>query len=136
MIRQRVPDKAKARSIVQAAEIEINFIQTLKPSNQSGITIVSRIYENFRMLGDALLLIRGKEVIGQDHHTEMINELFTLKVNTKRPIMVLNSLKSLRNNINYRGYIPSIKDVQDVISIEEACFEPILKAVKEELNKI
>src|SRR3989338_5824539 len=131
MIRQRVPDKAKARSIVQAAEIEINFIQTLKPSNQSGITIVSRIYENFRMLGDALLLIRGKEVIGQDHHTEMINELFTLKVNTKRPIMVLNSLKSLRNNINYRGYIPSIKDVQDVISIEEACFEPILKAVKE-----
>ena len=106
MIRQRVPDKAKARSIVQAAEIEINFIQTLKPSNQSGITIVSRIYENFRMLGDALLLIRGKEVIGQDHHTEMINELFTLKVNTKRPIMVLNSLKSLINNINYRGYIP------------------------------
>lgn len=134
MIRKRTPDKTKARSMVEAAVIEMKFIRTLKVSRESGATIIRGIYEDFRMLGDALLFIKGKEAIGPDHHNEMINELFTLNVKTKRPIRILNNLKSLRNNINYRGYIPTVEEVNDSLSIAEDCFEPILKEVKKELG--
>ena len=75
MIRKRVPDKFKARSLVTATEKEIKFIKTIQPTTDSAITIVRGVYEAFRMLGDALLAIRGKEAIGTDHHTEMINEV-------------------------------------------------------------
>jgi len=71
MIRKRVPDKAKARSMLQAAEIEIKFIKTIKPTKESSSTIVRNIYEAFRMLGDALLSVRGKEASGINHHTIM-----------------------------------------------------------------
>ena len=54
---------------------EIKFIKTIQPTTDSAITIVRGVYEAFRMLGDALLAIRGKEAIGTDHHTEMINEV-------------------------------------------------------------
>ena len=134
MIRKRTPDKTKAKSMIEAAVIEMKFIRTLKVSRDSGATIIRGIYENFRMLGDALLFIRGKEAMGPDHHNEMINELFMLNVKTKRPIRILNNLKSLRNNINYRGYIPAIEEVKDSLSIAEDCFEPILREVKSELG--
>ncbi len=134
MMRQRVPDKMKAKSMIEAAALELNFIKTLKVSKGSGATIIRGVYENFRMLGDALLLIRGKEALGLDHHSEMINELLTLSVKTKRPINVLNNLKSLRNSINYRGYIPTAGEVQDSLSMAEDCFEPIFKEIKKELG--
>ena len=85
-----------------AAEMEIRFIKTIEPSKEAASTIVRSIYESFRMLGDALLLIHGKEASGTDHHVEMINELFTLKVDTKRPTQVLLNLKNLRNKVNYQ----------------------------------
>lgn len=136
MIRNRIPDKFKARSMLQASELEIKFIKTLKPSRESASTIVRGIYECFRMLGDALLLIRGKEAAGIDHHTEMIKEILTLKVDSKRPIEILMGLKTLRNRINYQGYIPTVEETKDALSIVDACFESILEAVKKELNRM
>ena len=88
------------------------------------------------MLGDALLLIRGKEAVGVDHHGEMIKELFTLKVNTSRPIQVLLNLKTMRHKINYQGYIPHIEEAQDAISIMDTCFHPLVNKIKEELQKL
>ena len=130
MIRKRKPDKFKAQSMLTAAEIEVNFIKTLEPSRESASTIIRGIYETFRMLGDALLLIRGKESSGLDHHTEMVEELFTLKVNTTRPVRVLLNLKSLRHKINYQGYIPGVEETKEAISIRDACFKPILEEIK------
>ncbi len=136
MIRQRKPDKFKAQSMITAAEIEIKFISTLVPTKESASTIVRGVYESFRMLGDALLLIHGKEASGLDHHVEMINELLTFKVDTKRPIQIILNLKTLRNKVNYQGYIPSIEEVKDALSIVESCFHPIITKIKEELKKL
>ena len=135
MIRKRIPDKYKAKSMLAAAELEINFIKKLEISKESSSVIIRSVYECFRMLGDALMVSRGKEAIGTDHHTEMVNELFTLKVETKRPIQVISSLKQLRHKINYQGYMPSIEETKEALSIVDACFKPILDKIKEEVSK-
>ncbi|MDP4012012.1 MAG: hypothetical protein Q8R00_00180 [Candidatus Nanoarchaeia archaeon] len=136
MIRKRVPDKFKAKSLIEASELEMKFIRTLKVSKESGSTIVGRIYENFRRLGEALMLINGKESVGAGHHNDVINELLLLNIETKRPILVLKNLKKIRENINYEGYIPNLNEVEDVLSIADACFKPILKEVLNELEKL
>ena len=50
---------------------------------------------------------------------------------TKRPIQVLDSLRRLRHDINYRGYQHSQADLDDILSIKEACWKPILDKVSE-----
>lgn len=136
MIRERVPDKFKATSLIDAAEMEMAFIKTLNVSLESGATIVSRIYENFRRLGEALMLIKGRESVGRGQHTDNINELFFLKVKTKRPIQVLENLKKIRMDINYNGYIPNIEEIRDALSIAESCFNQIVEEIKKELNRL
>ena len=136
MIRERVPDKFKAQSMLKAAEIEINFLKTLKPSKETGQTIIRGIYEDFRMLGDALLLIRGKEASDIDHHNDMINELFNITVKTSRPVQSLLNLKTLRHKINYKGYLPSIEEINDTIGLMESLFKPLLDAIIKEKERL
>jgi hypothetical protein len=122
--------------MVSAAETEMRFTKTIVATKESSSTIVRNIYEAFRMLGDALLLIRGKEAAGTNHHVEMIQELFTLKVKTKRPIQGIVNLKNLRNKVNYQGYMPTVDEANDALSIADTCFQPIIHKIKEENNNL
>ena len=130
-IRYKRPDKKNAFSILNAAKKEMNFTLSLPISEQSGATIVRNIYECFRMLGDALLVAQGFE--SKDHITP-IKELLKLKVDTSRPINLIENLRSLRHNINYYGYAPKIIETEDVASLAKSCFEPLYKAAEQKIN--
>ncbi|PIN74454.1 hypothetical protein COV18_07420 [Candidatus Woesearchaeota archaeon CG10_big_fil_rev_8_21_14_0_10_37_12] len=129
MIRQRSPDVALARSLVQASQAEMSFLETLKPTEEAASTIIRGIYENFRRLGEALLILEGVE---SDHEAE-INKLTTLPVKTTRSILVLDNLRRLRHDINYKGYQPSLADLEDVILIKSACWTAVLEEVKKQV---
>lgn len=125
-MRRRIPDFPLARSLVIASTNEMNFIETIKHSEDSAATIIRGIYENFRRLGEAVLAIEGYE----GDHEEAINALIKLPVKTERPIQSIDNLRRLRHDINYRGYQPSTADLEDVISIKQACWKQILHYVK------
>lgn len=128
----KVPDKKNALSIIEASKRDMDFTLTLKLTEEAGATIIRNIYECFRMLGDALLVVKG---IKSQDHIEPIKELFKLNVNTPRPIYLIDNLRKLRHNINYYGYSTKIVEVEDVISLAKSCFEPLLEAVKKEIDK-
>ena len=130
MIRRKVPDYKNALSIIQAAERDIKFTLTLKPTEEAGSTIVRNIYESFRMLGDALLVAKG---IKSEDHIMPIRELLQLKVNTLMPLQLIDNLRRLRHNINYYGYKPTLMEVNEVISIAKAMFDPIFKEVNKKI---
>lgn len=129
-MRYKRPDTKNALSIIDAAEREMTFTLSLKPTDESASTIVRNIYENFRMLGDAILLSKGIE---SEDHLAPIHELITLKIETERPLNIIDNLRRLRHNINYYGYRPNLSEVQDVISIAKTLFQPILKEIKKGL---
>lgn len=131
-IRYKRPDSKNAISIVQAAKEEIDYTFTLEITEKSSSTIIRNIYESFRMLGDALLTHQGK--ITQDH-VECIKELMKLNLRTERPIGALDNLRTLRHNINYYGYRPNIKEVEDALNLTKALFGPIYKTVLKEVSK-
>ena len=126
------PDKKNAMSIIEAAERELDYIIKLSVNNESAFNIIRNIYECFRMLGDARLISKG--ITSQDH-IEQIKELETISVKTERPIQLIDTLRRIRHNINYYGYIPSKAEAEDAISIAKACFYPLLEAVKNHLLK-
>ena len=132
MIRNRIPDKWKAKSILEAAQKEIVFIKTIPITEESAATVIRSIYECFRMLGDAHLISRG---FASEDHIEQIKELENIPAKTDRPIKLIDSLRRLRHNINYYGYAPSKIEAEDAISIAKACFYPILDVIKKELHR-
>ena len=131
-IRYKVPDKKNALSIVESSKRDMHFTLSLKPTEEAGATIVRNIYECFRMLGDSLLAAKGIKSLD---HIEPVKELLKLKVNTSRPIYLIDNLRKLRHNINYYGYKPTSMEVEDTISLAKSCFEPLMKAVEKEIGK-
>lgn len=131
-MRYKIPDRKNALSIIEAAERDMKFTLTMEATEESGPTIIRNIYECFRMLGDALLLSRGIE---SKDHVAPIKELIKLRVETERPISLIDNLRRLRHNINYYGYKPKIAEAEDVISLAEKTFQPLSKAVKKEIER-
>jgi hypothetical protein len=131
MMRHKRPDEKNALSILEAANREMKFILSLKPSEDSASTIIKNIYENFRMLGDALLVSQG---IKSEDHILPLKELEKVKVETLRPINLVDSLRILRHNINYYGYKPSLMELEDALSIAKTCFDPLLKEVMKKVK--
>lgn len=125
------PDKKNAISIINAAERELNYTLKLQINEESAFNIIRNIYECFRMLGDARLISKG--VVSQDH-VEQIKELEQIEVKTNRPVKVIDTLRRIRHNINYYGYIPSKTEAEDAISIAKECFYPLMNAIKKELR--
>ena len=123
-------DKKNALSITRAAEREMQFTLKQTVTEESAFNIIRNIYECFRMLGDAWLVSKG--VVSQDH-VEQIKELEKIPVKTRRPIKLIDSLRKLRHNINYYGYIPTKAEAEDAVSIAHACFYSLLKEIKKEL---
>src|SRR3989338_5082819 len=104
-MRYKRPDRKNALSIIQAAERDMKFTLSIPPTEDAGPTIIRNVYECFRMLGDALLVSKGME---SEDHIAPIKELINLKVQTKRPINLIDNLRRLRHNINYYGYKPNL----------------------------
>ena len=125
------PDKKNALSIINAAEREMKFTLKQEVNEESAFNIIRNIYESFRMLGDALLVSKG--IVSKDH-VEQIKELETVQVSTARPIKLIDSLRKLRHNINYYGFLPTKAEAEDAISISHACFNPLLNELRKRLG--
>lgn len=125
-------DKKNALSIVHAAEREMQFTLKQTITDESAFSIIRNVYECFRMLGDARLVSNG--IVSTDH-VEQVRELETIKVITSRPLKLIGTLRKLRHNINYYGYIPTKAEAEDAVSIAHACFNPLLREIKRELER-
>jgi hypothetical protein len=130
--RYKRPDLKNAQSILDGSKREFDSAFLLKDMDLFGSTIVRNIYESFRMLGDSILVSQG---ISSSDHLAPINELLKLKVNTKRPIALIDSLRILRHNINYYGYNPRVEEVEDFMNFAQGCYKDLFLEVKRILEK-
>jgi len=124
----KLPDKERAKSLIQNSIKDIKYTLTLNISEESANTIVRNIYESFRMLGEAILLKKGIRPID---HINSINELLKLELKTSKSLNILENLRKLRHNINYYGYKANIYDAKESVSFAKNCFNELLKKINE-----
>jgi hypothetical protein len=125
-------DKKNAESIILASIRQMNYTLKLDSNDESAFNIIRNVYECFRMLGDALLVLRG---LSSEDHVEQIIAIENLNLQTARPIRLIDSLRRMRHNINYYGFFPKKSEADDVISFAKSCFNQVVNAVKEEIKK-
>ncbi|MBI5390581.1 hypothetical protein HZB02_03770 [Candidatus Woesearchaeota archaeon] len=121
------PDHKSALSLIEAAEREMRFTLQLPITEESGSTIIKNIYDNFRKLGDAILVREGSEPRG---HDPSIKRMLQLNVPTPRPIGLIETLRTTRSNVQYYGYIPTASDTEDAVDFAKKCFPALLQEVK------
>lgn len=127
-MRLKRPDSKNASDILEEAEKQMKFTMGIQVNDESAFTIIRNIYECFRMLGDALLVNSGIE---STDHLQPISELLKLDVDTRRPTHSIDNLRRLRHNVNYYGYHTKAAEAIDAIDIANACFKPLLDAVRD-----
>lgn len=130
-MRKKHNDSKNAQSILESAEKQMKYTLTLISTEESAFNIVRNIYECFRMIGDALLISKGKI---SEYHTEQIRILADMKVRTERPIKLVDNLRRMRHNINYYGYSPRKIEAEDAINLAKSCFYQLLSKAKEEIK--
>lgn len=126
-MRHKIPDKEKAKSLIASAKKDYEYTLMLGVNDNSANTIIRNIYESFRMLGEALLILKG---IGFTDHIECINELINLDIKTKRNVQILDYLRRTRHGINYYGYIAKKEEAEEVLSIAKDFFMEFYKEVE------
>src|SRR3989338_1482358 len=126
-MRYKKPDAKTAISIIESSKKTMEFTLTLEVNENYAVTIIRNIYECFRMLGDALLVSQG---ISSEDHLLPIKELCKIKIESSRPISLVENLRILMHNVNYYGYNPNILEVQDVISLAKECFYKAYEKIK------
>lgn len=131
-MRIKRPDHKDALSLIEAAHSDMKFTFSMKVTPQSASTIIRNIYECFRMLGDALLTLRGVE---SSDHIQPIQELLALPVETPRPLQIIDTLRKFRHNINYYGYKPSVEEAEEAISIAKSCFEEVYNSIQKMIDQ-
>lgn len=122
--RTRRPDISLATSMLDAADADMRYVLSLPRQEKGGATILRGIYEAFRQAGNAMLRADGIESEGHDAH---IGKVIRLNSATTRTIRVLETLKRVRNNINYQGYSPGIADLTDFASFADENWNIVLK---------
>jgi len=130
--REIVPDKSKAKGFVLRAEKDMKIILEMSKINGSTNLIIRDIYECFRMLGEALLILRG---IKSEGHVLPINELIKFSETEGHNLRMLDSLRRLRHNINYYAYSATQSEGEEVLRIANKYFnilaDKILEKIKE-----
>ncbi len=126
-MRQRIPDKEKAKSLIASAKKDYEYTLTLEVNDNSANTIIRNMYESFRMLGEALLTLKGIEFTD---HIECIKELISMDIKTKRPVQILDYLRKTRHSINYYGYLANKEEAEEITSIAKDFFLEFYKEIE------
>lgn len=130
--REIVPDKMKAKGFVLRAEKDMKVVLEMSRVKGSTNLIIRDIYECFRMLGEALLILKG---IKSEGHILPINELIKFSETRGHNLRVLDSLRRLRHNINYYAYSATESEGEEVLHIANKYFNilshKILKKIEE-----
>ena len=125
-------DKKNAESIIEASIRQMKYTLTLEVTNESAFNIIRNIYECFRMLGDALLIAKGKF---SEDHIEQVTALEKLNIKLMRPIRVVDQLRKMRHNINYYGYNPEKIEAEDAIDFAKSCFNQLVTEINKEVKR-
>lgn len=123
----RTPDPLRAQSLISASEQNLVYTRSLTITTLATPTIIRNVYESFRMLGQALLYLRGTP---SRHHTIQIAIITEQPIATDRPLRSIERLRTLRHAINYQGYLPNEEEARDALSIADDLFEPLVDELR------
>ncbi len=126
-LRPRVQDMARVKSILKSAETNAVVVSKIPLSEDSATVIFREMYESIRQLGDAQWWLLGYEPL---NHAVCLEILKEADIKDKVKLNHLARFKKIRNDINYRGFIVSVAQAQEILEFWNRCGKEILNILK------
>lgn len=130
-IRPRQVDIERIKSIIKSAQLNAKVASNIPISDDSSSLIFREIYESIRQLGDAMLWINGYEPL---NHEVSLDALRNLDIKNKILLNHLSRFKSIRNDINYRGFTASQSQAKEIIDLWKKCSPEIIEKIRKEIK--
>lgn len=109
-LRLRSPDKARARSLLEAAQKTAYFVCKIPLDEDSAGVVFRELYECLRQVGDAKMWLAGYEAVSHAASMAALEEDIG-----HVDYMKLDRLRAIRNNANYRGYRIGESNAQEML---------------------
>lgn len=130
-IRKTSPDKARARSLVQASEATMAAVLSITLNETTSTLIFREAYESIRQLGDARWRLLG--YAPEDH--QVISEILKEEKLTHSALLEkFDRFRQIRHNANYGGYTVSVAVAQEILDFWESCGKELLSKLKSDLK--
>jgi hypothetical protein len=103
----------------------------IKLSEKTATLIFREIYESIRQLGDAKWWLLGYEPLSHDVSLEILKES---NIKEKVKLNSLERYKKTRHDINYRGFITTIFQTEEILELWDKCGKEIITELKKEIK--
>jgi len=127
VIRNRQKDSEKIKSMLKSAEINVKVVKSIKLDEETATLIFREVYESVRQVGDAEWWLLGYE---PTNHEISLEALKDFEIKNKVKLNSLDRFKKIRHDINYRGFMASVSQAEEIIDFWDKCMEEIIKKIK------
>ncbi len=134
LLRKRTIDTQRLNSLLSSAKDNSDYASSLEINEKSSTAIFKELYDCFRQLGDAKLLLLGYESQGKGSHEVSIEAIQEEKVD----FLAFNNLdrfRRLRNDANYKGYKATVADAQDISNVWKNCGNKLINLLRARFPK-
>lgn len=131
ILRVKQLDKEKIKSLIKSAETNAEVAKDVKLNENSATLIFREIYESVRQLGDAYWWSLGYE--SQNHEVSM-DILKEMDIKNKIKLNHLSRFKQIRHDANYRGFMITTQQAEEILDFWNGCGKDIINKIKERIK--
>jgi len=124
------PDKLRAKSLVEAAGKTMAVISGMAVSDETATIVFRETYECIRQLGDARWFLAGYKPKDHEVSMEILKEE---RIKHSAKLEKLDRFRSIRNDVNYTGYLIPKEVAEEIMEFWEECGAEILENLEKEL---
>src|SRR3989338_1001788 len=133
-LRTKEIDKEKVISLLNAIEKNISAVKKINMNEDNSTIIFKEVYDAIRQIADAFWWLEGYEVL-RDHDASF-TVLKDIEVSQKFKINYIERFKKIRNDANYRGFLVSIEQAQEILDFWNSYGLEIMAFLKKKIDKI
>ncbi len=130
MLAKRInPDKDMAASLIESARDRKATVALLPLNETTKETVISLHYDILREILEALSIVNGYKIYNHECYTYFLKKI----LNDEESSQEFDSLRKLRNGINYYGKHVILEDAKQAIESCENILRKIEKILKENM---
>ncbi|MFH0837458.1 MAG: hypothetical protein V1870_04975 [Candidatus Aenigmatarchaeota archaeon] len=130
-LRPRWKDVERIKSMIISAEKNVAVVRSINLTNDTATVIFREIYESIRQLGDAKWWLIGYEPCNHEISLDMLKDM---DIKDKLKFNSLNRFKKIRHDANYRGFMVSVSQANEITDFWDSCGKEIIKILSEEVR--
>ncbi|MBI5332113.1 MAG: hypothetical protein HZB65_00925 [Candidatus Aenigmarchaeota archaeon] len=130
-LRPRWKDTERIKSMIMSAERNVAVVRSIKLTDESATVVFRDIYESIRQLGDARWWLVGYEPCNHEISLDILKDM---DIKDKIKLNSLNRFKKIRHDANYRGFMVSVSQANEIIDFWDSCGKEIVKILSEEVR--